>query len=141
MFLCYKIKEFIFIRIYNNLISFAYTSALDSSTDNIGSLNNLLYYLYCIIFYLLFIIMDQLRQKKDYWKNRKLYRVLRDDTVSCLNLFKYLVHIILTYIPFTVAEQISVFTTLVLISRLFQTTYCIQYITVVLEKMNDIYSF
>ena len=85
--------------------------------------------------------MDQLRQKKDYWKNRKLYRVLRDDTISCLNLFKYLVHIVLTYIPFTVAEQISVFTTLVLISRLFQTTYCILYITVVLEKMNDIYNF
>ena len=34
--------------------------------------------------------MDKLHHKKEYWKNRKLYRVLQDDTVSSLNLLYFL---------------------------------------------------
>ena len=46
--------------------------------------------------------MDKLQDKKEYWKKRKLYRVLKDDSVSCyffitLLLFHYIVSFYLVF--------------------------------------------
>ena len=35
--------------------------------------------------------MDKLLDKKEYWKKRKLYRVLKDDSVSCYFFITFIV--------------------------------------------------